>query len=180
MAKAPAPAKAEPAAAAPPKGKRKKLVVILLVVVLVIVLVAGALVVLLLMKRSGSADSASDGTGAPVVAGVDLSKPPVFVSLDPFVVNLSPEEGDRYLQVVMALRVPDAKTGDNLRNFMPEIRHRINLLLSSKLPSEVATLQGREDLAEQIAGEINRVLGAPPGGPAGPVQAVLFNSFIVQ
>ncbi len=178
MAKAPAPAKE--AAAAPPPKKGKKWLIILLVVVLLVVLVAGGLVGLLLMKRGGSDDANAQGGAAPVAAGVDLSRPPAFVSLDPFVVNLSPEEGDRYLQVVMALRVQDVKTGDNLKNFMPEIRHRINLILSSKLPSEIATLQGREDLSVQIAEEVNRVLGAPPGGPAGPIQAVLFNSFIVQ
>jgi len=182
MAKAPAPAKE--AVEAPPKKKSKKLLVIVLVIVLVVVLVAGGLVGLLLMKRGGSTDEAAETTtAAPGSTLVDLSRPPTFVSLDPFVVNLSPEEGDRYLQVVMALRVPDAKTGDNLKGFMPEIRHRINLLLASKLPSEVATLQGREDLATQIAEEINKVLGAPPAAPGqstGPIQAVLFNSFIVQ
>lgn len=182
MAKAPAPAEAE--AETPPKKKSKKLLVIVLIIVLVVVLVGVGVVALLKMKRGSSSDADGEvSSAAPASTLVDLSRPPTFVSLDPFVVNLSPEEGDRYLQVVMALRVPDAKTGDNLKGFMPEIRHRINLLLASKLPSEVATLQGREDLAAQIGEEINKVLGAPPAAPGqstGPIQAVLFNSFIVQ
>lgn len=183
MAKAPAPAKAD-AEAPPAKKKRKKLLVIILVIVLVVVLVAGGVVALLLMKRGAASETDSEEiAAAPASTLVDLTRPPTFVSLDPFVVNLAPEEGDRYLQVIMALRVADAKTGENLRGFMPEIRHRINLLLASKLPSEVATLQGREELAALIGEEINKVLGAPPAAPGestGPIQAVLFNSFIVQ
>lgn len=183
MAKAPAPAE-EAAEAPPPKKKSKKLLIIVLVVVVVLVLVIGGVVGLLLMKRGATNDAEADAAAAGTASTlVDLSRPPTFVSLDPFIVNLAPEEGDRYLQVLMALRVADVKTGENLKGFMPEIRHRINLLLANKLPSEVATLQGREDLATQIAEEINRVLGAPPAAPGestGPIQAVLFNSFIVQ
>jgi flagellar FliL protein len=114
---------------------------------------------------------------------VDLSKPPTFVPLDPFVVNLALGEGDRFLQVVMSLRVADAKLGDSLKGFMPQIRHRINLLLSSKLPSELATTEGREALAEEITNGVNEVLGAPGGAEnraTAPVQAVLFSSFIIQ
>lgn len=181
MAKAPAAETAE----APPRKSGKKLLIIVLLLVIVLVIVAAGVVTLLLLKKNSDRDETADAASAPV-ATLDLSKPPAFATLDPFVVNLAPAEGERFLQVVMALRVVDAKTGDNLKGFMPEIRHQINLLLSSKLPSEVATLEGREALANEIVVSVNKVLGAPPelrnpdGTPAGPVQAVLFNSFIVQ
>ncbi len=78
---------------------------------------------------------------------VDLTKPPTFVPLDAFTVNLRRDEGYHYLQVVAVLRVADATMDATLKAFMPEIRHRINLLLSSKLPSEIATIEGRQALA---------------------------------
>ena len=113
--------------------------------------------------------------------------PPVFVTLDPFVVNLAPGEGERYLQTIIVLRLADAKFDPVLKQYLPEVQHRINLLLSSKLPSELVTPQGREQLARELTDEINRVLGYPPPppgqqalGPTGPVQAVLFRSFIIQ
>jgi flagellar FliL protein len=177
MAKAPAAPQAEAAAVAPPP-KSKKLLVIIMAVVLIVVLLAGAVVMLLLLRKGGTGEDAKAGESAH--AALDLSKPPTFVSLEPFVVNLAPAEGDRYLQVVLALRVSDAKTGEHLKGFMPAIRHRINLLLSSKLPSELATLEGREDLADEIVDETNGALGAPPGADLGPIEAVLFNSFIIQ
>ena len=182
MAKAPAAAQTDAPAAAPTPPKSKKLLIIIMAVVLVVVVLVAAVVVLLLLKKGSAGDDAK--ASEPAHATVDLSHPPTFVSLDPFVVNLAPAEGDRYLQVVLALRVGDPKTGDSLKGFMPAIRHRINLLLSSKLPSELATPDGREILADEIVEEVNLALGAPPGqkhdGEAGPIQAVLFNSFIIQ
>jgi flagellar FliL protein len=189
MAKAPTPPPAAeaptPAPAAPPRSK--KLLLIIIAAVLVLLLLIAAVVGFLLLKKA-PASAAEGEEKAPAVASVDLTKPPTFVALEPFVVNLAPAEGERYLQVVMALRVADAKTGDSLKGFMPEIRHQINLVLSSKLPSELSTPDGREDLADEIVDRTNRVLGGatPVKGaatapvPAGPIQAVLFNSFIVQ
>ncbi|NMG76409.1 flagellar basal body-associated FliL family protein [Aromatoleum diolicum] len=185
MAKAPpAPAAQEQAPA--PKRSKKLIIIIMAAVLVVLLLIAAVVGVLLLKKGSGTED---DQAGkAPATAVVDLNKPPTFVALEPFVVNLAPAEGERFLQVVLALRVVDARTGESLKGFMPEIRHQINLILSSKLPSELATTEGREDLADEIVERTNRVLGAPPvarregttAAPTGPIQAVLFNSFIVQ
>lgn len=194
MAKAPTPPAAEGAGA--PK-KSKKLLIIILVLLVVVLLAGMGFMALLLLKKGGGHDDApvAAAAAAPppevmmVPGAVDLSKPPTFVPLDPFVVNLAAGEGDRLLQVVIALRVIDAKTGDGLKGFMPEIRHRINLILRGKLPSELGTPEGQEALATRIAEDINEILGFPPnrGGarpigttPGVPIQAVLFNSIIIQ
>jgi flagellar FliL protein len=198
MAKAPA---SSTATAAPPPGKGKKiLIIVLILVILALIGLVGFMGFLLLKKPTppgseANGDSAVEAPAAqvapptPVPVTVDLSKPPSFFALDPFVVNLASGEGERYLQAVIALRVADQKTSDGLKAFTPEIRHRINLILSSKLPSEISTLEGREALARQINDDINEILGFPPnrGGPrpilnspVGPIQAVLFNSFIIQ
>ncbi|MFT3758707.1 flagellar basal body-associated protein FliL [Thauera sp.] len=191
MAKAPT--KPEATAEAAPKGKSKLLMIIVIVLLLVLIIVAGGVGALLLLKNKGSSDeSAAAATtvtpsAPPPAPVVDLSKPPTFVPLDPFTVNLRREEGDHYLQTVIVLRVADAKTGEGLKAFMPEIRHRINLLLSSRLPSELFNTEGRELLATSIVDEANAALGFPVQTDArgrttstGPIQAVLFNSFIIQ
>lgn len=187
MAKAPAKPEAEDDAA--PKKKGKLLLILVIVAVILLIVVGGGLAALLLLKKDKSSDEPAQAATptAPVSSTVDLSKPPTFVPLDAFTVNLLRDEGDHYLQVVMVLRVADPKMGDALKNFMPEIRHRINLLLSSKLPSELSNTAGREKLATEVASQVNEALGFPTlmngNGQAvsnGPVQAVLFNSFIVQ
>lgn len=175
-----------------PKKKSKLLLIIMIVLVLVLIVIGGGIAALLLLKGGKDKAAAETAAAAPSAAmqmqsSVDLTKPPTFVPLEPFTVNLRRDEGDHYLQVVAVLRVADPKMGESLKAFMPEIRHRINLLLSSKLPSELATTEGREDLAATIAQQVNEALGFQPlrdaAGrpiPNGPVQAVLFNSFIIQ
>ena len=177
----------------PPK-KKGKLGLILIIVLVVIVLVLGALVALLLLKGGKDKDHEEPAAQAAPAAQqlqtagtVDLPKPPTFIPLEAFTVNLRRDEGDHYLQVVAVMRVADATMDPTLKAFMPEIRHRINLLLSSKLPSEVATIEGREALSLAITESINEALGFKPvrdaaGKPVpnGPVQAVLFTSFIIQ
>ncbi len=185
MSKAPATPPAE--GEAPPK-KSKKMLIIILVLVLLIVIAGGAAAFLLLnKKKADSGDEAHEPEPAKLT--VDTSKPPTFVNLDPFTVNLAPAEGSHYLQVVLVLKVVDQTIADQLKVYMPEIRHEVNLLLSSKLPSEIATVEGRETLADEIMVRTNYVLGFDKPrdddrrrdkGPWGPVMSVLFNSLIVQ
>ena len=191
MAKAPA--KAEEGDDVPKKkGKLGLIIVIVLLVVLILIAVGvGALLLLKGGKDKDAEEHAQQAAPAAAqlqTAGtVDLTKPPTFVPLDAFTVNLRRDEGDHYLQVVAVLRLADATMDPTLKAFMPEIRHRINLLLSSKLPSEIATVEGREALSLAITESVNEALGFKPvrdaaGKPVpnGPVQAVLFTSFIIQ
>lgn len=191
MAKAPA--KAEEGDDVPKKkGKLGLIIVIVLLVVLILIAVGvGALVLLKGGKDKEPEEHAAAAVPPPTQVQtpgtVDLTKPPTFIPLDAFTVNLRRDEGDHYLQVVAVLRIADATMDPTLKAFMPEIRHRINLLLSSKLPSEIATIEGRQALALAITEQTNEALGFKPvrdaaGNPVpnGPVQAVLFTSFIIQ
>lgn len=191
MAKAPE--KAEEGGAPKKKGKLGLIIVIALLVVLILAVVGVGALVLLKGGKDKPEDEAAAHEAAPAAAQlqtpgtVDLTKPPTFVPLEAFTVNLRRDEGDHYLQVVAVMRVADPTMETTLKAFMPEIRHRINLLLSSKLPSEIATIEGRQALALTITEQINEALGFKPmrdaaGQPVpnGPVQSVLFTSFIIQ
>ena len=188
-----APAKAEAAEGeAPAKGGKKKLIII--IVAVLILAIAGGAAFMLMGKKKHAADGEDaeeePAHHEPPKVKVDPSKPPVFVQLEQFTVNLSPDEGEHFLQSTMVLRVADAKVGDSLKLYMPELKHRILMMLSSKKPSELATIEGREALAEEIKEEANDVLGYAPNPKKkgkrnrpeddGPVLAVLFNQFIVQ
>jgi len=183
---------------APKKGGGGKKLIIILIVVLVLVLIAAGGIVFLLLSKKAHDEEGGDGhaeakqehveEAAPDFK-VDLSKPPTFVALDPFTVNLAPEDGDHYLQVVMVLKVVDPTVAEQMKAYMPEIRHEVNLVLSSKRPSEISSVQGREALAIESMERVNYILGfEKPSedklrrnpGPWGPVITVLFNSFIIQ
>ena len=118
-------------------------------------------------------------------------KPPVFVALDPFTVNLQPSDdpmaGDQYLQVVISLELDDFSSELELKNQLPRIKNDLTIFLSSKNAEELKSSDGKAKLADDIRDKINVVLNPPVKNrkgqlipPDGPVLAVLFTSFIVQ
>lgn len=176
--------------------KKGKLLIIIGAVVLLLVLVGGGAAYMLMKKSSHNVDEEGDEAVAEERASKkskkDKDQPPVFVKLDPFTVKLQPEQTDSYLQAVPELRVLDAPVGDKVKQYMPEVRHKVLLLLSGKKPSEISTPQGVQKLSNEIRDEINLIVGEPRrkkaaeaaggdrAGPDDPVQAVLFTSFIIQ
>jgi len=105
--------------------------------------------------------------------------PPVFLPLDTFTVNLQPgDNGDQFLQIGITLQVADDKQVETLKQYMPNIRSRILLLLSSKKAADILTVDGKE----KLAGQITDIFKAPlvPGAPVVNVGNVLFTSFVVQ
>jgi len=146
-------------------------------------------------KKKGTEPTAAQAPPAvsvplPFASSVDLSKPPIFVQLDPFTVNLRSGQGadTHYLQTNIALRVSDQKTAEALKGWMPEIRNRINMILTSKSVDEVQSNANHEKIQNEILKGLNAMFGVPPTppevphvqGPLGPIKGVLFVSFIVQ
>ncbi|MDR2093570.1 MAG: flagellar basal body-associated FliL family protein [Azoarcus sp.] len=183
------PAKQDVAAATPaPKRSTKLLLIIVLVAVFVLLIAALGVVTLIALKKNSGKHEAAAPPPVPEVSIFNLDKPPVFAQIDPFTVDLRGENGEdsHYLQTVIALRVADQRTADALKGWMPEIRHRINMIISSKRPEDIQSSASREALATEIQAQINTTLGVPPPPPGSqalvqpPIQAVLFNSFIIQ
>lgn len=184
MAKAPA-KQEEPVVQAAPR--KKWLLIIVLLLVLVLVLGGGA--VWWLRKQSNAAIASNAAMGAAASGKTEAA--PVFVRLEPFTVKLQsdPDRQEQYLQMVPELRVLSDSVGDKIKLYMPEIRNKILLLLSSKKPSDLSTPQGMEALSDELRNQINQIVdsgaqGAASAGakarPDDPVQSVLYTSFIIQ
>lgn len=105
---------------------------------------------------------------------VEAPKEPTFIPLEAFTVNLQHEEADQYLQIGITLKVMEPELTETVKAMLPEIRSKLNLLLSGKRPSELATLEGKKRLANEILIEANNALGihnapathAPAAAPA--------------
>ncbi len=197
---------------APAKSGTMKLVVIVIGVVLVAAIGVGGM--LLMKKKSPAADhdeeaeSAQAELSAPV-AKVDLTHPPVFVPLEPFIVNLADKESDRYAQIAVTLQVGDPKFAEQVKAFMPAVRNSILMLLAHKTSQELLERAGKEVLAEEIMYEAALAMGLdvepigkesddsagkagdesePPKkrkkakrrGVVNPIQHVHFSNFIIQ
>lgn len=106
-------------------------------------------------------------------------KPPVFVTLETFTVNLQAEGGgEHYLQVGIDLKVADSAVVDLVKLHMPEIRNGVLLLLSSKSAEQISSLEGKQKLSAEIQEQVNKPLSAKAAGQG--VTGVFFTSFVIQ
>ncbi len=153
------------AAEAPAPKNKKKLIIIIAAVVVFLIAAGGAAV--FLMKGNGTH---SDAPKAEVV------QEPRFVPLEAFTVNLQHEEADQYLQINITLKVLEPEVEEKIKAVLPEIRSKLNMLLSSKRPSELSTVEGKKKLATEIEVETNNVLGIH--NAAAPAAAVAATSAV--
>lgn len=156
------------ASAAPPKKSKKKLFVMVGGLLLVLGGAGGAW---FFMGSSNHAES----TAAPKQ---EPAKPPVFVNMEPFTVNLQAEAGEQYLQVQFTLQVGDEKQVEQIKLYMPLLRSRILLLLASKKASELASADGKRKLQEEILAQVKQPFA--PQNPPQAVTGVFFTSFVIQ
>ena len=172
---------------APPKKKsRRKLFLFVGIGVLVLALVAGGAYFLFSGKKT--ADEGEEEVPEEKHQEAKHDQPPAYLKLDTFTTNLAAEDveagtGGQYIQLVVELKIVDAAAGEELKLYMPEIRNNILRLLSSRRPSQLASTDGKDLLASEIRDSVNGVVtGGKKGGkaPKGPVETVLFSSFIIQ
>lgn len=180
--------------APPAKPKKSKLMLIVGAVVVLALLGAGAAFFLL---KKNTAEEEEGEEPAPVAAqhSSKSKAPPTFLPMDNMVVNLADPGGNRFVQLGITLQLQDAKTGEDMKVYMPSIRSGVLMLISQRTSEQILQIEGKEQLAADIITEISNVMGyevdepeatgterktkrrrAPPN----PVQAVLFSSFIVQ
>jgi flagellar FliL protein len=162
------PAKGAEVEAAPAKSSKKMLFII---VGAVLVLVVGGAAAFFMMGGKGKK---GEEHGDEKVE----AKAPTFVVIEPFVVNLQQETGDQFLQVAMTLQVPNGETAEALKLYMPQVRSRLLMVLSSKKATELLTSEGKRKLTDEIIDQ----LGEPfSGGSKGPVITdVFYTSFVIQ
>lgn len=168
MSKAPE-KKKEAEAGAPVVKSKKKLIIMVAAAILILGVIGVGAAVFLSKKNTGTKEKEHKAEPA---------KPSVFVPLEPFVVNLQSESGDKFLQVSMTLQVPDDEQANLIKLNMPQVRSRLVMLLSSKEATEILATEGKEQLMEDIVNQIKLPFVAK--GTPQKVTGVFFTSFIVQ
>ncbi len=193
----------------PKKGKKK--LIIIIAAVLAVLLIGGG-VAAYMLKQKAAAEAAADAEDgdAPVAKEEHAKKdehkvPPVFVALDPFVVNLADRDAERFAQIGVTLQVDDAHVADELKLYLPAVRNGILMVLAHKTSAELLERSGKELLAAEIMREsvrpmgINIVADTPAAEPStsadgadkpkkkkkkpvehNPIVSVNFSSFIIQ
>jgi flagellar FliL protein len=157
-------APAAPAEGAPAPAKSNKLLIII-ISLLVLIIAGGAGWYFTKGNAPAGEHAAEEHKPAPVLE-------PKFLPLgEKFTVNLQREEGDQYLQAGITLKILDPELELKIKNAMPEIRSKLLFLLSSKKPSELVTVEGKQRLVDQVIVTVDGILGIESAAPAEHAEA---------
>jgi flagellar FliL protein len=159
-----------------PKKTPRKLFLIIILLLVVILFLGGAGAFFLMKRHNADLEEEEEVVTEPVRR---KEAAPVYVSMDAFTVNLTPDPVDQYVQLVLSVEVDGLQIGERIKAYTPKIRNNVMLLLSSKKASELLTKEGKEKLASEIRDQMNQVI-APNSRGDGPIREVLFTSFIIQ
>ena len=108
--------------------------------------------------------------------GDEKAAEPIFVTLEPFTVNLLPE--GQFLQATFVLQIKNEKEAELIKVFMPQIRSRLLLMLSGKTADALSSQQGKTDLIKEIKQLISQPFKA--GQKPVTVEEVHVTAFIIQ
>lgn len=103
---------------------------------------------------------------------------PIFVSLEPFTVNLQPNGRSRFLHVAMTLKVADAKSQTQLAQYLPEVRSRVLTVLSNRQSDALLATAEKTQLADEIMAALNQPFA--PNLASAKIASVMFTTFMLQ
>ncbi|AZW34999.1 flagellar basal body-associated protein FliL [Bordetella parapertussis] len=172
-----------------PGGAGRLLRPLLMLLVLALVVAASVAGTWYFMKRMQPpvAVPVQLGVGQPQATPMQFVAPPatppvvpapIFIPLEAFTVTLQNAASERILHVGITLRVSDEQTRQRIEKYMPEVRSRILMVLSSQSPQAVQTLQGKTEMAHAITEAVKRPFSPLPDGQY--VTDALFTAFVVQ
>lgn len=147
-------------------------VVVLLVILIILVSAIGISGALYVTGVIGN-----DVEAEPTVV-VAKPKPPIYIALDPLVVNFDRNGRMGFLQAEIEVMARDERVEEALTRHAPVIRNNLLLLLSSKTYADVANREGKEQLRAEALAEINRVLLEQESG--GQALDLYFTGFVMQ
>ncbi len=164
---------------APVVKKKSKKKAIMLGAIAAVVLGAAGGAAYYFTSSGSSAPVDPDAPPAEEVKKSEPEKPPLFVVVEPFTVNLQREgPSDQFLQISFSLQLADQKQEELFKLYQPQARSRLLLLLSGKKASEISSVEGKKKLAEEIAAQLK--VPFSPQSPALDVKDVFFTSFVIQ
>ena len=98
---------------------------------------------------------------------------PLF-PLDTFIVNLADAGRSRYLRVTMDLELALAADAAQLTKKLPQVRDSILMILPSKQFDEIASMEGKIALRDEIIAKLNSLFAR------NIVTNIFFTEFVVQ
>ena len=155
------------------KGGSRKLLWLMVILVVLCGSAAAVAVTLLLTRDAGTAQAAAQVETTPE------RRTPIFVTIDPFTVNLVDDVYEaRLLYAGLSLKVGDQQTVDILTEHMPQVRSRLLMLFSGQAADELTGPGGKRALADKVLATLHDPMTEYQ--PELVIEDVLFTDFIVQ
>lgn len=148
-----------------PEGKKKSKMMLFVIIGVVVLVVIGAGIGGAVFFMGKSSDKKPVST-APAIG-------PTW-SMDPLVINLADNAGDRYLKIVMQLELTTPEVAKELDIIKPKLRDNILDLLSNKAYKDLADNIGKQRLRDEIILRGNSML------MQGKITKVYFTDFVIQ
>ena len=145
----------------PKKGGSMVKMIIIGVVVLVL-LAGGTLTVFYVMKGSSKKEPVKE---QPVSA---------VWTMEPFIVNLVDNNGERYLKISIELEISDKNLIPELNKLKPKMRDNVLDLLTAKSYKDLVDMVGKQRLRDEIMMRLNSFL------TGGKITKVYFTEFVIQ
>jgi len=123
---------------------------------------------------NGEEGKKAEGEGGHGEGGKAPAGGPQLVKLETLVVNLSDPTGRRYLKATMEVEMANAAAAADLNANMPKIKDMLLMLLSSKTYADIATMDKKLELKNEIVDRLNLVVGKAK------IKGVYFTDFVVQ
>ncbi|TCS42422.1 flagellar basal body-associated FliL family protein [Reinekea marinisedimentorum] len=103
----------------------------------------------------------------------------LYFAMDPaFIINYTNGGKSRFLQVELTLLTRDPEALAVIEQHNPLIRNNLLDVFSMQDISMLATAEGKQKLAEELAAAVQAILDVELGRPG--VESVLYRSFIIQ
>ena len=103
---------------------------------------------------------------------------PIYLGLSPaFLVNFDHNGTIRYLQIELQVMARDQDIIDKVEANMPAVRNKVILLLSAQNYDAVSTVEGKEQLRQDVLAAVNESLQLTEGDA---LEDAFFTNFVVQ
>ncbi|HLA27736.1 MAG TPA: flagellar basal body-associated FliL family protein [Syntrophales bacterium] len=162
-------AKAENEEIVQEQAAKKKVPIVKIIIISLVVLIAIAAGVfggIYFFTDHGDAKKAAVQPPKPLIG--------TMWPMAPFIVNLSDNQGERYLKIVIEIEVSDQSVVPELELLKPKLRDNMLDLLTAKSFNELMDVGGKQRLRDEIVMRLNSFL------VKGKIVQVYFTEFVIQ
>ena len=150
-----------------------KLIFLLVAVLLVLTVGLGA-GLLMMWNKLSDLNTQNNLVVNPGTQQAQAAAPGPLFSLETFIVNLADQERSRYLRVTMDLELAKSTDAAAINDRLSQVRDSILMILPSRQFGEIASMEGKIALRDEIIARLNSLLNKKV------VTNIFFTEFVVQ